>query len=373
MRESGDRARCRPHSRCRFRCSLAGVSLSSSPAMRTSHWSRHALPLATLLYVGTLPGQATQQANRSSSAAVYFTAEDALDVVTYSVADLSDDGQWLAVTASLRRDGYGTDYRRDGDPTYVHGVPVRMLVMDLRTGATRPVFADKRAVRGARWAPDGRRLAMLMLNGDVFEPVVWDRVSGKTTTLHVPADRYVAEASDIRWTADGKQVVVATHTNAWRKTARAQFAAITTGPVFVQSSLDPFLAWDDLRRMGGVRAVVAIDVQSGQARDLLPETMIGTYTLAEDASAISYGLDIAKKTDYDSFGSETSLLTRPLGGGSPKTLLPTTKGVQVAWAEDGKHYAYSKDGRVYVTSIDGGEAKQVAGVPELKRGETPDT
>src|SRR5439155_26893294 len=112
--------------------------------MRNLHWSPRALvPIAALLYVCALPAQATQQASRASSAAAYFTAEDALDVMTYSVADLSDDGQLLAVTATLRRDGYGTDYRRDCHPTYVHVVPVRMLIIDLRTGATRPVVSAK--------------------------------------------------------------------------------------------------------------------------------------------------------------------------------------------------------------------------------------
>jgi hypothetical protein len=101
--------------------------------------------------------------------------------------------------------------------------------------------------------------------------------------------------------------------------------------------------------------------------------MIGNYTLAEDGTAITFAPDIAKKTDYDSFGSEYSLQVRPLAGGETRTLFPTTKGMQIAWAEDGKRYAYGKDGRVYTTSIDSKEPKQVAGLPEVKRGETPDT
>src|SRR5205814_1598822 len=115
--------------------------------------------------------------------------------MTYAVADLSDDGRWLAVTASSRRDTYGTDFRRDGDPTYVRGAPSRVVVIDTRAGTSQPVFADKRSVRALRWAPDGRRLGFLAFNGDVFEPAVWDRVTGKTTTLRLPAGRYVAETS----------------------------------------------------------------------------------------------------------------------------------------------------------------------------------
>src|SRR5205085_7530994 len=139
------------------------------------------------------------------------------------------------------------------------------------------VFKDKRPVRNVRWSPDGR-LAMLIFNGDVLEPVIWDRASKKTTTLKLPAGKYVAESSDIRWSADGKSVIVATHTDAWRKKVRDVFANMTQGPVFVQNSKDPFLAWDDIRRQGNLRSIAAIDVASGKTTERLPEGMISTYT-----------------------------------------------------------------------------------------------
>ena len=47
------------------------------------------------------------------------TATDLLGIVTLQIGDLSDDGRWLAVLASPRRDGLGTDSRRDGDPSYI--------------------------------------------------------------------------------------------------------------------------------------------------------------------------------------------------------------------------------------------------------------
>ena len=300
---------------------------------------------------------------------------DALDITTATVVDLSDDGRWLAVTSSLRRDAYGQDYRRDGDPTYVHPVPVRLLVIDTKSGAAHPVFADKRPVRLARWSPDGDRLATLLYNGDVYEPAVWDRKADRVITVHLPAGRYVAENSDLRWTADGKSLVFAVHTMEWRKKAHDTFANMTAGPVFVQSSLDPFLAWDDVRRMSNVRSIVTFDVKTNEMRDLVPETMVGQYTLAKDGSAIDYDVDIQKKTDYDSFSSEMSLRTRSTAGGAERVVLATTKGMQLQWAEDGRHYAYSKDGRVYVGSIDDKDAKQVAGPAERKAGDTtpPDT
>ena len=319
--------------------------------------------------------QPTGSANRTSSTPndpTTFRAEDALDVVAMTTADLSDDGRYAAVISTVRRDAFGTDFRHDGDPAYLRVSTARLLVIDTKSGATTDVFNAKRAIRGARWAPDSHHLAMLLFNGDVLEPAIWDRTSGRSTTLHLPSGQYVAENSDIRWSPDGKDVLVAAHTAAWRTAARTTFANMTAGPVFVQSSSDPFLSWDDIRRQGNVRSVVAIDVASGKARERLPEAMLANFTLAEDGSAISYMQDVQKKTDYDSFNSETSLRVRD-SSGAEHILKPTTKGMQFAWSDDGRHYAYSNAGRAYVGSIADTSARLIAGAPEPKRGETPDT
>jgi dipeptidyl aminopeptidase/acylaminoacyl peptidase len=320
-------------------------------------------------------GGAATRATPAPSATANFTMEDALEITSATIADLSDDGRWLAVTSSVRRDAYGQDYRRDGDPTYVHPVPVRLLVIDTKSGAARSVFADKRPARLARWSPSGDRLATLLYNGDVYEPAVWDRNADRVTVVHLPAGRYVAEGSDLRWTADGKSLVFTVHTAEWRKKARDTFASMTVGPVFVQSSLDPFLAWDDVRRMANVASVVAFDPKTNEMRDVVPETMVGQYTLSKDGAAIGYNVDIQKKTDYDSFNDEMSLRMRPTAGGAERVVFATTKGMQVQWADDGRHYAYSKDGRVYVSSLDDKDAKQIAGPAERRPGENapPDT
>lgn len=345
-----------------------GVYLRAD-TMRTPR--RSVVPIVAVLIVSA--SSVARAQDGAAAATNTFTAEDALNINAVAIADLTDDGRYLALTNTLRRDSYGQDFRRDGDPTYVRGIPTRVFIIDTKTGATIPVFAEKKPVRSLRWSPDGKRLAMLMFNGDVFEPTIWDRATNKVTTEHLPAGKYVAENSDIRWTNDGKQLVFAVHTTEWRKKARDTFTNMTVGPVFVQSSLDPFLPWDDIRRKANVRGVVTFDPTTNQVRELVPEMMVSTYTLADNGGAISYNRDIQKKTDYDSFQSEASLRTRSATG-EERILLTSLKGVQLQWSEDGEHFAYSKDGRVYVGSIDDtGAPKQLLGAPESKANERPDT
>ena len=313
-----------------------------------------------------------------------FTAEDGLEIVSYTALDLTSDGRWLAATSASRRDGLGVDYRRDGDPTYIRPSASRLWVIDTRSGAARAVFPDKHNVRAARWSPDGQRLALLVLDtkSGAYQPMLWDRESGRLTSIATPAGKYVAENSELRWSADGKRVIFSLRSLAWRKAAQDSFAVITGGPVFVQSSENPFLTWDALRRMGNVRSVVSYDVASRKTIELLPETMTPNWDLSDDGSTISYSEDITKKTDYDViFGSENKLMARNLAcqGGNegcnrPRVLLSTLKGVTTVWSEDGAHYAYSKEGRVYVGSVGDSTAHQVAGpAAEPKREAAADT
>ncbi len=303
-----------------------------------------------------------------------FVPEDALNVVTLTIGDLTNDGRFAAATSSVRRDAFGQDFRRDGDPTYVRGALTRVLLIDTKTGATTPIFRDMKSVRGMQWSPDGATLAMLVFNGDVYEPVLWTRATGKSVTLKMPAGRYVAENSDARWSPDGKQLVLSVHTLEWRKRVRDTFATMTgVTPVFVQNSKDPFLAWDAIRREGNVRSLVMLDVATGRVRDLVPEQSLVNYTLAEDGSAVTFAKDIVSKTDYESLGApETSLRTRDANG-VERVLHATTKGMQIQWADDGRRYAFSSNGRVYLASIGDTTKKLIAGAPEARRGETPDT
>ncbi len=326
------------------------------------------LTTAFAVFTSAISAQApgVQQAARGP-ASMYFSADDALEISTYAIADLSDDGRWLALTQSVRRDAFGTDYRHDGDPTYVHATPVRLWSVDMRTGQRQPVFADKRAVRAAKWSPDATRLALLVWNGDVYEPAIWNRASSKTVTLKLPAGKYVAETSDLRWNSAGTQIVFAVHTTEWRRKARDTFTQMTTGPVFVQSSKDPFLSWDDLRRMGNRRSLGAIDVASGQYRELLPETMLASFTLTEDGSAIAYAEDQTKKTQYEPGGNDSRLAVRALAGGETRTLVSSTRGASVVWSEDGRRYATSREGRVFVGSLADTAPRLVAGPPEAPK------
>ena len=317
--------------------------------------------LAVALTASVRAQTVQQTAATDPAASKLFSANDALDINSWSIADVTEDGRWVAMTHSIRRDGFGNDYRRDGDPTYLRVTAVRLWVIDSKSGQRTAVFPDKRPVRGMRWSPDGSQLAFLALNGESLEPAIWNRATGKVASFKLPAGKYVAEQSDVRWTAGGTKLVVAVHTTDWKKKATAHFTNITAGPIVVQNSKDPFLAWDELRRMANLRSVGTVDAKTGAYEEIAPEAMIGTYTVALDGTTIAYAIDQNKKTEYEAVGNDSRLVVRTVAGGATRTLFPSTRGVTVVWNEEGNRYAYSREGRVYVASLADSTPKQVAG------------
>jgi dipeptidyl aminopeptidase/acylaminoacyl peptidase len=282
--------------------------------------------------------------------------------VNVSVSDLSDDGRWLAATAGSLRDRIGIDNHRFGDPTYFAPNAVDVWIIDTQSAKLQKLFPEKRQVRGLQWSPDASRLALLVLKSDVFEPMVWERTSGKLTRINLPAGKQVADNSDFQWSNDGNQLLLALRADEWRKKAADRFRYETAGPVVVHSSKEPFLAWEDLRRMSVIRSLVAYDLRSGQTREVLPEGKVGSYNLAEDGSFITYSDDITKKTDYDVIGgTENQIQLIPTSGGTRRTIIKSTKGINVLWSRDNRRYAYSKDGNIFVGSIDDKEPKQLTG------------
>jgi dipeptidyl aminopeptidase/acylaminoacyl peptidase len=296
----------------------------------------------------TFPNTASVAATTTDSLSI----RDVLDIKSVNIADLSGDGRWLAITVSVRRDGLGVDFSRDGDPTYLRSTPADLLIVDTKSLAQRPVFRGKTSVRSATWSPDASRLAMFVITNESQQLQVWDRASGKVTSPALPAGLYIAENSELRWTDDGKSLAFALRTNAWKERAKKRFDELTKGPITVLDASDDFLEWDGMNRMNQERSIVLWDVGAPAVRTIQPEGRIGTWLLSKDGSSVTVQQDITKKTDYDVIGGrEFQLVTRPTAGGDGRTLFPSLKNIQIQWSEDGTRYVFTRDGRVFAGTI----------------------
>ena len=306
-----------------------------------------------------------------------FTVDDLLAYANVNIAALSDDGRWLAATSGTLRDRIGIDNARFGDPSYIPPAKADVWIVDTQSGQSQKLFADRKQVRGLAWSPAGDRLALLALSGSVFEPMIWERATARLRKVGLPETKAIADNSELQWSPDGSKLFVALRSADWRKAAADRFRQETEAPVVAHSSKEPFLAWEELRRMAMARSVFAYNVKTGESKEIVPEKKLSGFDLTEDGEALMLLEDITKKTEYDViFGGESQVRVQPVSGGEAKTVLKSTKGLNLTWSRNGRSFAYSKDGNVFTGTLEGGEPKMLIGrkpAPEDKEKKEEET
>src|SRR5580700_1077090 len=115
-----------------------------------------------------------------------FTVDDLLHVANATIADVSADGRWAALTVSSLEDRIGIDNRRYGDPTYIAPHKMDVLVVDTQSGATTNLFPNRTQVKGLKFSPDGKHLAMFASRSESFALRIWDQATGNFTTVTPP-------------------------------------------------------------------------------------------------------------------------------------------------------------------------------------------
>src|SRR5262249_28651954 len=155
--------------------------------------------------------------------------------------------------------------------------------------------------------------------------------------------------------------IFAVHSADWRQKAAAQFRVETEGPVIFHSSKDPFLGWIDLRRMAMDRSIVIMHVAMGRPVANASSGLISFYRASPEDSFMVISEDIEKKTNYDTLGAGEARVDFVNGVAPRRTLIPSTKDLNIIWSRDLHSYAYTKQGAVYFASIDDKEARLIAG------------
>jgi dipeptidyl aminopeptidase/acylaminoacyl peptidase len=301
---------------------------------------------------------ATAQAPRT------FALDDLLDVRNTALGDVTADGQFAVAFMSRARTSMGVDYNRSfGDPTYAAPTLRESWIIDTRTGDKTPLFAEPRVIGANAWSPDGRTLAVLVRRDeDRFDLLLWDRTTRKSQPMRLPAGRYAFGNSRLRWSSDGGTLTVSLRSDAWRATAAAEFARLTTGPRIVQSSTEPFLAWNGIQRLGSIESLVRVDRKTGAVTDLLPEAMRQSWQLTRDGQTVVYTEDITSKTDYDVIGgTEQKLLVQQTAGGEPKVVFPSLKNVRLVWDKSARRYAWLQGDQLFIGTLGDSTRVRLAG------------
>jgi len=290
-----------------------------------------------------------------------FTTEDALDVRSVRIADVTRDGRRVAATVQTRRDRSNVDHFRFGDLTYVAPSLGELLVIDTEDGSSRSLFPQHEQLRGAVWSPDGTRLAFFKLDDGQFRLYVHDATSGQTRAVRLRTTRALSSSSPLGWSPDGASVLVALRPEGWAERARAAYLEMTEGPVVVQDGSDDFLDWDRVRNMGAEESPAIVRVSDGSVRELAGDIALRGAAFSRDGAWLTYEVARPLKTSYErAKGTDWVAVRMSVQSGTADTLLgPVERRIGGQWSEDGSAFAWAERGNVFVRFADADSARNL--------------
>ena len=301
----------------------------------------------------------------SSSLAQYsakqaFTSEDVLNLRSFSVRSITDDGRYIAGTIGMRRDRLNVDHLRFGDPTYVSRSVAEFVVLDTETKEMRTLFDEKVQTRSLSWSPDGRLLAFFLREGDDFLLNIYEWENDKVRRVDLKTDKKIASNSFLQWRPDGSGILLALRDIGWAERSRNEFLALSEGPIIVRDSKKPFLAWDEVRSNSALQIPAVVGL-NGDVKELLPESRVSGIRQSEDGKFVTYTKIKPLKTSYTrTGGSEFEMFMLDFQDGEPKSIREkSTSRFNPNWNDKNNTYAYAEKGDVYIQSVFEEEGKNL--------------
>ena len=283
-----------------------------------------------------------------------LTPNTALDVMSGSIADVTSDGRWLAVTVQSRRDRTDVDHMRFGDPTYVSPASTRVLLIETISGDQEWLFGDPVQVRGLTWSPDDTQLGYFLMVGGQYQLRVYNIESGDTRSVSLGTTKEISSNSPLIWAPDGSSVLLSLRPEAWAEEARQAFAVMTSGPVVVQDSRNDFLAWDRVRNLASRQVAALVSVSSGSVEEILPEADVQGLRFGESGDFVTYTAVKPQKTAYErNEGTEYEILKLVLDGSAPESIVaPSERRTNPNWNKAGDAFVYSEEGNVFLRKLE---------------------
>ena len=283
-----------------------------------------------------------------------FTPNTALDVMSGSIADVTSDGRWLAVTVQSRRDRTDVDHMRFGDPTYVSPASTRVLLIETISGDQEWLFGDPVQVRGLTWSPDDTQLGYFLMVGGQYQLRMYNIESGNTRSVSLGTTKEISSNSPLIWAPDGSSVLLSLRPEAWAEEARQAFAVMTSGPVVVQDSRNDFLAWDRVRNLASRQVAALVSVSSGSVEEILPEADVQGLRFGESGDFVTYTAVKPQKTASErNEGTEYEILKLVLDGSAPESIVASSeRRTNPNWNKAGDAFVYSEEGNVFLRKLE---------------------
>ena len=283
-----------------------------------------------------------------------FTSEDALNIKSFRVSEITKNGDFLAGTISSSKDRLNVDHSRFGDPNYVSPRGSDVVILDVAKEEFIPITGEKVILRGMKWSPDNQTLALVLYKEEAFRLFLYDLKKSKLKELSLKTEKDLASNTLIEWTPDGENIIMSFREEGWKEKADSMYREATVGPVTVYDSKRPFLKWDEIRNFSSKSLLAKVNIQSGKVSELLPEGSYSNIQLTKAGSSLIYQENFSLKTVYNREpGSESSLMMIDWNDQSKQDTLikKSKKRIRTNWNKERDHFAYADSGKIFVRSI----------------------
>ena len=367
------------------------TSRSLSPLRRPFCLRQGIQPAVLLFLLGLFLGPAGAMGTLAAQTPEEGQAFDLADFFRYrtaSVEAMRPDGSLALISLTAMEDRLGIDNYRFGDPTYTAPVQSRVFLVDTASGEELDIFSGAIQLQRAAWSPDGRHLAVLV-GESPFEIRVFDlSADGGTSAsasrlVGLPHDRVLTGDAQLHWTPDGSRLLFDARTREWQETARERFLHEVHGPIVVRSSEDPFLSWEEVRRQGLERGILAWDPEQaspdqdgasrGEAVVVREDEALGSWQPLTQGR-LRVHVDITEETDYDRiFGRDDRVQVETLDGAEPGVIISNDRGLSPRWSGDGAAWVWWDEGELRFRTVEMDEARVLAGGDDAGGEESDET
>ncbi len=283
-----------------------------------------------------------------------FTPADAINVLSFSVSDITCDGDIIAGLSSTRRDRFDVDHSRFRDPSYVSPSTARLILLDTNTGEKTPVFDRPGIFRNIKWSPDGKSLAFLKYENGRFRLNIYDIERNSVRRLNLKTEREIASNSILIWTPDSEGIILSFRDKGWQEKADSMYTEATAGPITVYDSKRPFLKWDEIRNYNSLNMVGLVDTANSEVAWLLEENNYSGIRLSDNGELLSFISTYPQKTSYDNTpGAEYEMQFIRIDEAEKKEELieRSQERVNVTWNPDNDIYASVDTARIVLRSL----------------------
>lgn len=283
-----------------------------------------------------------------------FTPQDVLNVKSFSMLDMNDDGSVIVGTIRTRRDRMNIDHSRYGDPNYVTPSKSKLVAINTGSGEQTTILPEGSVVGRVKLSPSGNELAYILYEDSDFKLYIYNILNSKSRQIKIKSDLKISSNSGLDWTSDGKGLIASFRDKGWSEKGDSLFKEATAGPITVYDSKRPFLKWEEIRNHSSLSIVALLDIKTGSVKEILPEGRYSGFILPENENKIIYNINIPKKTVYDrSGGTEYGLYSLVLDKPAKvDTIIKRTeKRISINWNEAKNSFAYVDSSHIYLRML----------------------